>query len=262
MTDFLHVSFATDNFSQSAGRLSRSATRFGVQPIEIYTPGSDAVKQMLVENPWLSLDMRGAGYWLWKAYILLDALDRVPEGCLVLYTDVAVCYVAPPAVMLKLAEGRDIVLFNNHFAEWTQAMYTKRDCLVLLDADRPEDWQRRQLDAAFQLYRAGPRAREFLTELREAMRDPRVLTDNVNSCGKPNLPGFRDHRHDQSVLTIMAARHGIETFRSPSADMSEGDMASAYPKIFHHHRRRDVGFLRYQRRRLKDAIRTLIFGHP
>lgn len=262
MTDFLHVSFATPNFSQSAEALSRSASRFGVQRVDIYTPGSDAVTQMLVENPWLSLDMRGAGYWLWKPYILLDALNRVPEGSLVLYTDVAVRYLAPPREMLKLAEGRDIVLFNNHLAEWTQAIFTKRDCLVLLDADRPEDWQRRQLDAAFQLYRAGPRARGFLMEWREAMRDPRVLNDDANSCGKPNLPGFRDHRHDQSILTIMAARHGIETFRSPSADISGGNVASAYPQIFHHHRRRNAGFMRRQRRRLQDAVRTLMYGHP
>lgn len=262
MTELLHVSFATRNFSQSAETLSQSARQFGVPAIDIYTPESEAVKQMLAENPWLSLGMRGAGYWLWKPYILLDALNRVPEGSLVLYTDVAVSYLAPPQPILGFAEGRDIVLFNNHLAEWTQAIFTKRDCLVLLDADRPEDWQRRQLDAAYQLYRAGPRAREFLTELREAMRDPRVLTDDANSCGKPNLPGFRDHRHDQSILTIMAARHGIEAFRNPSANLADGDAASAFPKIFDHHRRRNPGFLRRQRRRLKDVIRTLRYGRP
>lgn len=217
---------------------------------------------MLAENPWLSLDMRGAGYWLWKPYILLDALDRVPEGSLVLYTDVAVCHVAPPDALLRMAEGRDIVLFENHSAEWTQAIFTKRDCLVLLDADRPEDHARRQLDAAFQLYRAGPRARAFLTEMREAMRDPRVLSDAENICGKPNLPGFRDHRHDQSVLTILAARHGVETFRSPYAQRLADDTRSDYPQIFHHHRRRNVGLLQRVRRRLRDVIRAMTQGHP
>ena len=230
--------------------------------VDIYTPESPVVRRMLAENPWLSLDARGAGYWLWKSYILLDALDRVPEGSLVLYTDVAVYYVAPPEDMLRLAEERDIVLFEHHSPDWTQSVFTKRDCLVLLDADRPEDWHRRQLDAAFQLYRAGPRARAFLTEMCETMRDPRVLTDDENTCGKPNLPEFRDHRHDQSVLTIMAARHGIETFRNPSAPTSANDKRSVYPKVFHHHRRRNAGFLRRQKWRLKDAIRTLIYGEP
>lgn len=213
---------------------------------------------MLAENPWIDLDMRGAGYWLWKPYVLLDALDRVSEGSLVLYTDVAVNYVAPPDGLLRVARGRDIVLFDNVTSELTQAIYTKRDCLVLLDADGPADWQRRQLNAAYQLYRAGPRARAFLTELRDAMRDPRVLTDMENSCGKPNLPGFIDHRHDQSVLTILAARHGIEAFRGPSEKRGDGDERSDYPRIFRHHRRRDVSFLRYHRQRLTDRIKALI----
>lgn len=262
MTELLHVSFATPNFSQSAQTLRRSARRFGVSDVAIYGPRDAAVKRMLAENPWVSLETRGAGYWLWKPYILLDAMEHVPEGTPILYTDVAVYHLAAPGPLLKLAGDADIVLFSHDCPDWTQAVFTKRDCFVLLDADTPRDWERLQLDAAFQLYRAGPHARAFLEEMKDAMRDPRVISDQANMCGKPDLPGFRDHRHDQSVLTILAARHGIEPFRSPYARRTPGDARSDYPQIFHHHRRQNVNLLRRTRRRLKDAMRMMIFGQP
>lgn len=35
------------------------------------------------------------------------------------------------------------------------------------------------------------------------------MTDDDNVCGKPNLAGFREHRHDQSILTNLAIRDGL-----------------------------------------------------
>ena len=87
----------------------------------------------------------------------------------------------------------------------------------------------RQLSAAFLLLRAGEGVRTFLQEWAEAMSDPRVLTDMPNTCGLPNLEEFVDHRHDQSVLTIIAARHGIVPAPSP------GSRTCSYGWIFDHH---------------------------
>ncbi len=44
----------------------------------------------------------------------------------------------------------------------------------------------------------------------------RILTDIPNVCGFDNLPGFRDHRHDQSVLSLLASSRGIIPHRDPS----------------------------------------------
>jgi hypothetical protein len=34
--------------------------------------------------------------------------------------------------------------------------------------------------------------------------DVRMVSDLPNTQGLPNLPSFSDHRHDQSLLTILA----------------------------------------------------------
>jgi hypothetical protein len=89
---------------------------------------------------------------------------------------------------------------------------------------------------------------EFLEATREAIRDPAVLTDAPNVCGLPNLEGFVEHRHDQSVLTIMAQRWGIRTFRAPShpPELEKQDGAPGpYKRLFYQHKKRDVTKLRY-----------------
>jgi hypothetical protein len=33
--------------------------------------------------------------------------------------------------------------------------------------------------------------------------DPRLITDTDNTLGKQNLPRFREHRHDQSIRSLL-----------------------------------------------------------
>jgi hypothetical protein len=217
----VHVTFRTPNFSQAEFILRRSAGRFGIDDVRCYLPEHPAVQLARSANPLIMAFPRGAGYWLWKPYIILDALRSAPPGMAVLYTDVAVTYVADPAPLFSLLQIDDIILFEN----WPfnlQRGWTKRHSFIRLDADSPEFWNRRQLDAAFQLYRAGPRAIEFLEATREAMRDPRVMIDTKNVSETKELDGYSEHRHDQSVLTIMAQKWGIRSFSRAFAPARDG----------------------------------------
>ena len=40
--------------------------------------------------------------------------------------------------------------------------------------------------------------------------------DIPNVCGVDNFPDFREHRHDQSVLSLLSVKHKLEIFRDPS----------------------------------------------
>jgi len=53
---------------------------------------------------------------------------------------------------------------------------------------------------------------KFLTEWLSWCTNTAVITDNPNIYGKPNLPGFRDHRHDQSILSNLTTKKGLTLF--------------------------------------------------
>jgi hypothetical protein len=208
------ISFATPDLSQAVVLLSKSARRFGI-PCEIFSPKSASIRELAALHPKIMQATRGAGYWLWKPWILLETLSKSPDGTIVLYTDAAVTIVGDPGPLLALAECHPIVLFEQHH-EALQRATTKRDCFVVLDADNPLHWDTPQLVGGVQLYRACDAAREFVAEVFRAACDERVLTDQENVMGKPNLPEFRYHRHDQSVLTIVARRHRLPVFPDPT----------------------------------------------
>jgi len=213
--------------------LRRSGGRFGVRRFFIHREDDPIIAGLHRDHPDIMVAQRGAGYWLWKPFIIAHALDRIADGTTLLYTDAATAYIADPGPLVALAEAHPIITFLN--AGYLQLHYTKRDCFVLLNSDTPADWTRPQLDAAYLLLRAGQEARAFVKDWADAMTDPRILTDQANTCGLPNLDGFIDHRHDQSVLTIIAPRHGAAALRCPRRPRESNDPAP-YEQIFHHHR--------------------------
>jgi hypothetical protein len=148
-------------------------------------------------------EREGAGYWLWKPRIILDALTRSTEGDLVIYADSGSDLRGPLDALAAAAHGCDGILFWNDYPNW---MHVKRDAFVLTGTDTPRYHHARQLDAAFLVFRNTERVRAFVRLWMEHCADPRQLTDRPNTCGLPDLPGFVGHRHDQSVLTLLFLR--------------------------------------------------------
>jgi len=235
-----HITYASLKFTVSAWVLAHSARRYGLST-RIYTPRSPVARELRQQYPEIMRQPRGVGYWLWKPYIIRDAMQNAADGDLVLYTDSAVVFAADPAPLFAVAREHPIVLFEQA-ARTPERIWTKRDCFVLLDADTAAYWETPQLAATCQLYRVGPEARAFIDELCRVMANANVLTDLPNVCGLPNLPGYREHRHDQSVLTIQAVKYGLPRFRDPTqfgAMSPAGGADAAAPPlgtVFNHHR--------------------------
>jgi len=249
----IHVSYATANLSQAARFLRRSAGRYGLDT-HIYGPESPVVADLRQRYPAIMSAKRGAGYWLWKPFIILDAMSSVPDGTPVLYTDIALTFVADPSPLLALAEQHPVSLFGMSSGQPATA-WTKRDCFIELDADTPEFWNLPQLWAGMQLYRAGPEARTFLHKLCKAMTNEAALTDQPNIYGLPDLPTFRDHRHDQSILTILAHKEGVPIFPDPSQFGRWDAQPDGLPfrQTVHLHRKRDSNILDVLWRQLRGV---------
>jgi len=169
------------------------------------------------------LDMpRGGGYWTWKPYILLDALSLADAGDLVVYQDCGdECrsFADLRARVVALMLTRDILLTrgtpgNGKF--FRNANWTKRDCFVVMGCDSAEYWNAPQVEAGIIVAKKTPRAVGLLAEWLHFCTMPQVVSDDPNIFSLPNLPGFRDHRHDQSILTNLSVRHHLY----PSRELS------------------------------------------
>jgi hypothetical protein len=55
---------------------------------------------------------RGAGYWLWKPYIIFQELYLARDGDVIVYSDALVNFVANVSYLTKLTEKQDIIIFE------------------------------------------------------------------------------------------------------------------------------------------------------
>lgn len=206
------ITYASKSYIPSQIRLIESARRYAIDRCVSYSPACLYASGYFFFHHQILRQHRGAGYWLWKPYIILKTLQRIPEGDIVLYLDVDNIIIENLNPLFELAQDNVAVLFANHGRlnrEWT-----KRDSFVLMNCDTSEFHDAEQVDAAQIILRNTPVSRKFVAEWLKWCEDSRVLTDEQNVCGLPNLEGFIEHRHDQSVLSLMARRWQLEIFRS------------------------------------------------
>jgi hypothetical protein len=209
------VSFATPPYYPSQRRLERSARRFGVASVrsctfkELRTTEFYRAYRHLLDQP------RGAGYWLWKPYLILENLKQLgPEDVLIyLDSDVVVTDDLAPLAAL-CTQKRPVVLVADHGHRNFEM--TRRDCFHYLGCDAERYHRAEQVWAGVQLYRNTPESLGFVESYLASCCDERVLVDGENRCGLTNLDGFVDHRHDQSVLSLLAERADLERVRNPS----------------------------------------------
>ena len=202
-------------YEDSRFRLNASAGRFGIDRVRSHDWEDLRSTTFYQENRDILDQPTGMGFWLWKPHIILEALESVAEGDMVVYLDSGVELIASLEPLFSLCrEGNPVLLFGN--GNLRNGAWTKRDCFILMDCDGEAYWNAPQCDAACCLFQRSEPTLQFVRDWLRYCRDPRVITDAPNTCGKRNLPEFVEHRRDQSVLSLLAQRHGLPLFRMPT----------------------------------------------
>lgn len=184
---------------------------------------------------------RGAGYWLWKPYIVLMMLRRhLKDGDLLFYCDSGAAFVHPAdPVFDQCRQRRDLpLLLFTLQDEHQNRVWTKRDCFHYMGLDAPAYTDAPQVLASFVVCEKTSSVVDFIAEWLRLAEDERLLTDLPNACGLPNYPEFRDHRHDQSILSLLARREGVALMPDIS-QWGDDRRDPAFPRILEHHRRRE-----------------------
>ena len=202
-------------YSESRARLNASAERHGIDSIRSYDWEDLRPTDFYRDNRLILDEPAGMGYWLWKPYIIQQALAGVADGDIVVYADSGLEIIASLEPLLTICrEENPVLLFGN--GDFSNDQWTKRDCFILMNCDQETYWKAPQCDAAFCLFRRCEASIRFVDEWLGYCRDARILTDVPNTGGRRNLPAFIQHRRDQSVLSLLAQKYRLPLFRMPT----------------------------------------------
>ena len=236
------ISFATnDKWTRSQTNLNKSASKHGIDGYISFNPKNLNKEFAEKYSKFLRNDVRGYGYWMWKPIIIKQTFDLIEEGDIVLYVDSGNTVIHSLDYLIQEAVKNDIVLFDNRDGNYQKTtnknrQWTKRDCYVLMDCDEEKYYASPQVDAAYQIYKKNDRTIKFIDEYIGYCCNENIISD-LKNITKDNLPEFLDHRHDQSILSLMAVKHNISLLTEPSEWGNYLDRP--YPQLFDHHRARN-----------------------
>lgn len=209
----LFVTYANQKFADKQLSLCQKAVSNGFQ-IAPYTEHWFRTTDFYRSNKNILDQPRGAGYWLWKPFIIKHALTTFAQKeDIVFYIDSGDVFhyeldgVSLPAQLNIEMNNVDqlFVTYANNNSKWT-----KRDCFVYMDCDSQEYWQASQLEAGVSFWKNTDSSMKLLDEWLDYCMDERILTDIPNQSGQDNFVYFEDHRHDQSILTNLVVKYNLK----------------------------------------------------
>lgn len=251
------VNYADKSFQRAQKLNSRTARQWGADKVIEYGP-EDIDEAFRRRNREILNAPRGGGYYLWKPYVYRKAYDELGEGDYLIYTDSGSVYVNKIQYLIDCMEHQKVpVMIFSLEKERIEKSNTKRDAFVLTGCDEAKYTDTPQSIGGYFVCKKAPEVEAFLDEVLQYAQDIRIISDKPNVMGFPNYTEFTDHRHDQSVISLMSKKHGLKRFRDPSQFgqvnhyETEVEQRSTYPQIVDSHRLNAGSLLEIRIRRLK-----------
>lgn len=199
------INYASNGFYNSQREALTIAESFGFE-CKGYNPSDIDDDFKSKYNNILSVE-RGAGYWLWKPYIILDYLNKMNDGDFLIYMDSGANLIKDPTYYLENIDSKGILTFSmvQKTSKWT-----KGDCFFEINKNNVDDYTDvNQIQGTYIFFRKCDYSVSFVKEWLELCTNEHLISDNPN-INKNNFSDFIDHRHDQAILSLLVYNKGIE----------------------------------------------------
>jgi hypothetical protein len=207
------LTFGSGQYARYARELANSSRTLGgfesarVAGLEDLDPDFVRRNQKTLNTP------RGGGLWIYKSYIILKELLNLPTGGILCYCDSLYLFTDN---FTKFALGQlhagDVAIAQNKPCEgsYMEGPWTKMDVFHALNMEwaihacTPQSW------GGFLLLRKSFDSISFIAKWLTYCEDHRLISDSLSTLC--NMPEFIEHRHDQSILSLLAKKHNIKNF--------------------------------------------------
>lgn len=148
--------------------------------------------------------------YLWKPYFIQKALSGIADGDYLIYMDGGNFYYRNSVLdTIQFMEKHHLDVAGSRTGEYRESDWTKRDVFVALGLDREPYISQSQCRAGFLILKKTQRSTDLINEWLGYCQNYNLITDCPNIYGKENYEGFCEHRHDQSILSLLMGRDQI-----------------------------------------------------
>lgn len=211
--DIYFVSYGDEKFKKSRKRIEEEAKDTNLfTEVLIYTPENLEVFSSL-HSKFREENKRGGGYWLWKPYAIQKTLKKIEENSILVYMDAGSSINSEginnvKKIMKKMLNSSfDAYVFQLQCSKCTDTCYTKMDTAIALGyAKDSKELSDQQIHATYFILKKTESAEKLIADwIKYATAENyRYLTDLPSK--KSNHECFIDHRHDQSIFSLLNKR--------------------------------------------------------
>jgi len=213
------ITFATESHISYANELIKTAKYLGgFDIVKIFTL-EDIDEIFLKKNSNILSHKKGAGYWIWKSYIILKYLYENDKNDYICYCDSMYLFTGETKIqniMENIKHKPEIFITNNKPNEpsYIEKQYSKGDAFHLMNAydikysDSPQVW------GGFIIIKNNFTSLQVISEWMTYVQDERIVTDDSSKFNE-NFSTFIENRHDQTVISIIIKKYNIPIFDFP-----------------------------------------------
>lgn len=215
---------------------AKTGLQFGFDEVEMW--GKEKLPTSFIEKHKQHFSYsRGSGYWCWKPFILLETLKKLNKDDILMYSDSGCHFISSINPLLDLLEQSEKKVLCFEIVQ-PEIQWTKRDCFVKLNCDKSEFVNSEQIMSTWFLCKKNDFAEFILNEWYKIMSDFHMVADDfVSPSLTQNYKEFIEHRHDQSILSLICKLNKVEKVE----DISQNGRPEKrkIPVIINHTRKRD-----------------------
>jgi hypothetical protein len=235
------ITYGDSNYSKSKKRLLKEAIEFGFDICKTYSKTDLSEDFIRLTYPYINYK-RGGGYWIWKAFILNDIFSKMHDGDVVTYLD-AGCRINING-KARFENYLDILDQNKgflafHLLDCDEYMYTNQTTLDFFGINKESPiYNSSMFVGGIMMFKKNYATTRLINEFYKiATTFPNIFSDE-NSFSFDER--FIEHRHDQSVLSILRKKYGVISIPDETCLINWKELSHT---PFHAMRIKDIPFI-------------------
>ena len=177
------VNYANDLYRDAQVMNTRTAYENGVDKVFEYT--FESLPDEFIKNHSRHFACsRGNGLWIWKPYVILDALSKIEDNDYLIYIDSGAAYVNNVSYLIDAMENQncDIMPF---VITPKEKQWSKRDAFILLECDSDEIAESPQICGGYIVIKKSNHSVRIMEEYLRYASDYRIVSEDKSV---PDIP--------------------------------------------------------------------------